>query len=525
MAKLEPRYGEIIPMSAQSSPALIHPVTTSLAEGLYVSGPIYSQLVRYDPLVHRGAEIIGDVAKSWEVSDDGLVYTFRLHENVRFTDGEDLDADDVAFTINHILEPGAARPVTGKLRPYVDRAEKIDKYTVAIHLKFPTSAFIKILAIDFMKIMPQHVIEAGVDLELFENMVGSGPFKGVSYTVGNNWEHEKNPDYFREGLPYFDGLHTFFIADEGTEIAAYRTERVLMNTDPLNNLDSEDGLRLEKDPDFSSKFDIWWMPPGVPVYLVMNTKAAPFDDERVRRAIILGFDRTLLTDGFGLGKFTVGMPMHPEYNQFALPREEVMQAPGWRQGPDGGNHPDDIAEAKRLLKEAGFDENNPLKAKFNVPTVIFLGDAGQVIQDQLKTDIGVELEFVVGEVSTIIVDMFTGNYQIGLLGEANIFFDPDDRFAFNYIEGRNLAQWDPPDRVMELYRQQQREPDFEKRKQLNWEMQRLVVDGAPGLLDYSYFTFGTIVSKRIKTAIGHYSQSTSIYQRIARHELEWLEPK
>ena len=203
MAKLEPRYGEIIPMSAQSSPALIHPVTTSLAEGLYVSGPIYSQLVRYDPLVHRGAEIIGDVAKSWEVSDDGLVYTFGLHENVRFTDGEDLDADDVAFTINHILEPGAARPVTGKLRPYVDRAEKIDKYTVAIHLKFPTSAFIKILAIDFMKIMPQHVIEAGVDLELFENMVGSGPFKGVSYTVGNNWEHEKNPDYFREGLPYF----------------------------------------------------------------------------------------------------------------------------------------------------------------------------------------------------------------------------------------------------------------------------------------------------------------------------------
>ena len=121
---IEPRYGEIIPMSAQQAPSIIHPVTMSLVEGLYVSGPIYSQLVRYDPLVHRGAVIIGDVAKSWEVSDDGLVYTFRLHENVRFTDGEELDADDVAFTINHILEPGEARPVTGKLRPYVDRAEK-----------------------------------------------------------------------------------------------------------------------------------------------------------------------------------------------------------------------------------------------------------------------------------------------------------------------------------------------------------------------------------------------------------------
>jgi peptide/nickel transport system substrate-binding protein len=480
-------------------------------------------LVRYDPLVHRGAEIIGDVAKSWEASDDGLVYTFRLHENVRFTDGEDLDADDVAFTINHILEPGAARPVTGKLRPYVDRAEKIDKYTVAIHLKFPTSAFIKILAIDFMKIMPQHVIEAGVDLELFENMVGSGPFKGVSYTVGNNWEHEKNPDYFREGLPYFDGLHTFFIADEGTEIAAYRTERVLMNTDPLNNLDSEDGLRLEKDPDFSSKFDIWWMPPGVPVYLVMNTKAAPFDDERVRRALILGYDRQVITDGFGLGTWTVGMPMQPETNPFALPREEVMQAPGWRQ-LDGKKHPDDIAEAKRLLKEAGYDENNPLKAKFSVAQILFFADAALVMQDQLKRDLGIELEFVAGDIPSIIGAMYAGDFHAGVLGEANILFDPDDRFGNNYVEGRNLSGWNDP-RVDELFKQQQRETDFEKRKELNYEMQRLVIHGAPGFIDYSFIGFPTIVTKRLRTPIGHYSQSISIYQRAADHENEWLEPK
>ena len=159
------------------------------------------------------------------------------------------------------------------------------------------------------------------------------------------------------------------------------------------------------------------------------------------------------------------------------------------------------------------------------PTVIFLGDAGQVIQDQLKTDIGVELEFVVGEVSTIIVDMFTGNYQIGLLGEANIFFDPDDRFAFNYIEGRNLAQWEAPERVLELYKQQQVEPDFEKRKQLNYEMQRLVIGGAPGLIDFSFIGYPTVVTKRLKTAIGHYSQSISIYQRIANHAHEWLEPE
>ena len=327
-------------------------------------------MVKWDPLVHQGAEVIGDLAKSWELSDDDLAYTFRIHENVRWTDGEDLDADDVVFSLNTMIDPDEVRPVTGKLKQYIDRVEKIDKYTVKVHLKFPTTAFIKFLAVDFMKVVPQHIVEAGVDLEIFENIVGSGPFKGVKYVVGQSHEHERNPDYFKEGLPYFDGLQTFIIGDPGTEIAAFRTERVLMNTHIVHNMGVEDAQRLQADEDFMSKFDIWWSPPGTPMYFVMNAKAPPFDDERVRRAVILAFDRQAITDGFGLGTWTVGMPMQPETNPFALPREEVMQAPGWRQ-LDGKKHPDDIAEAKRLLKAAGYDENNPLKAKFSVAQILF----------------------------------------------------------------------------------------------------------------------------------------------------------
>ena len=485
---------------------------------------MYNQLVQYDPLVHQEQVIVGDLAKTWNVSDDGLAYTFRLHENVKWSDGEDLDADDVVFSINSILDPNQPRPVSGKLRAYVDRVEKIDKYTARIHLKFPSLAFIKFLAVDFMKVLPQHVVEAGVDLEIFENIVGSGPFLGVSYVVGNSHEHERNPNYFIPELPYLDGFKSFIITDIGTEIAAYKTERVLMSTSAINHQTPEDLDRIEADENFMSKFDVYNLKGASPHYIVMNTKKPPFDDERVRKAILLTVDRSALTDGFGLGRFTVGMPMYPERNPFALPREEVMQAPGWRQ-LDGKKHPDDIAEAQRLMKEAGFGPDNPLKVDFHVLAIQNFPDVGQVVQEQLRDALGMELDFFAADVPTIIGEMFGGSYKIGIFGEANIMSDPDDRFGFNYIEGRNLAQWDPPDRVMELYRQQQREPDFEKRKQLNWEMQRLVVDGAPGLLDYSYFTFGTIVSKRIKTAIGHYSQSTSIYQRIARHELEWLEPK
>ena len=523
VAKLEPKYGGIVPMSSLGPPAGIYPPSAAIVEGLHLAGPIYNQLVKWDPLVHQGAEVIGDLAKSWELSDDGLAYTFRIHENVRWTDGEDLDADDVVFSLNTMIDPDEVRPVTGKLKQYIDRVEKIDKYTVKVHLKFPTTAFIKFLAVDFMKVVPQHIVEAGVDLEIFENIVGSGPFKGVKYVVGQSHEHERNPDYFKEGLPYFDGLQTFIIGDPGTEIAAFRTERVLMNTHIVHNMGVEDAQRLQADEDFMSKFDIWWSPPGTPMYFVMNAKAPPFDDERVRRALILGYDRQVITDGFGLGTWTVGMPMQPETNPFALPREEVMQAPGWRQ-LDGKKHPDDIAEAKRLLKEAGYDENNPLKAKFSVAQILFFADAALVMQDQLRRDLGIELEFVAGDIPSIIGAMYAGDFHAGVLGEANILFDPDDRFGNNYVEGRNLSGWNDP-RVDELFKQQQRETDFEKRKELNYEMQRLVIHGAPGFIDYSFIGFPTIVTKRLRTPIGHYSQSISIYQRAADHENEWLEPE
>ena len=527
MAKLEPKYGGIVPMSTLGPPAGIYPPSSQILESVGMYGPMYNQVVQFDPLVHHGAEIIGDLAKSWELSDDSLAYTFHLHENVKWWDGEDLDADDVVFSINTMIDPEQPRPVSGKIRSYVDRVEKIDKYTVRVHLKFPTPVFIKFLGVSFMKVVPKHVVEAGVDLEIFENIVGSGPFKGVDHTIGTSYEHERNPDYFIPELPYFDGLKTFIIRDKGTELAAYKTERVLMATGLSNHQDVEDLLRLEADEGFMSKFDIWWVPPNVPMYLVMNTKIPPFDDPNVRRAVILAFDRQALAEGFGLGKFTVGMPMWPEGNPFALPREEVMQAPGWRQ-LDGEKHPDDIAEAQRLMKEAGFGLDNPVKVPFHVLNIRAFPDEAQIIQEQLKDALGMELDFFVADGPTIIGEMFGGSFKIGLFGEANIIGDPDDRFQGNYIMGeqpiRNLAGWSDP-KVEELFKQQQRETDFEKRKQLNYEMQRLVINGAPAIIDYSFVTFGMMVSKRIKTAIGHYSQSTSVYARVARHEKEWLEPE
>src|SRR5262249_16237504 len=124
--------------------------------------PIYNQLVEFNPL--KPSEIIGDLAKSWDVSSDGMTYTFKLHDNVTWWDGKPLTAEDVVFSLNRMVEEGKPRPRVGLLRPSLKVAEVVDPYTVRVQLKLPSSSFLQFLAVDYMKIVPKHVVGAGVDI-------------------------------------------------------------------------------------------------------------------------------------------------------------------------------------------------------------------------------------------------------------------------------------------------------------------------------------------------------------------------
>ena len=155
--------------------------------------PLYNQVVEFNP--HNPSEIIGDLATRWEVTEDGLTYTFYLHDHVKWWDGKDLTAEDVVFSLKRMIEPGKPRPRVGLLRP--TSRPLIDRLTVKVTLNFPAPAF-PLLAVDFMKIVPKHVVEAGVDINVWENIVGSGPFKIKSARRGDSVHHEKNP-YFKKG--------------------------------------------------------------------------------------------------------------------------------------------------------------------------------------------------------------------------------------------------------------------------------------------------------------------------------------
>ena len=513
-----PQRGGIVPMLNGANVRTWDP-HEGINSDIWGSNFSYNQMLEFDPM--GAGEIVGDLAESWSLADDQLSYTLVLRKGVKWTDGKDVTIDDVVFSLNRMMEEGT-RPSTGKLKTYLERVEKIDENSVKLHMKFPSLAFLRLFATDFQKILPQHHLETGVKLNIFGNSVGSGPFMDVKHSPNVLHEIERNPDYFKAPRPYFDGIKRFLINDKGTEIAAFQTERVLMHQLPFSAISLEEVAKLESDPEFSSRFGVFHSSGAGGDHLMVNSKKAPYTDPRVRRAIHLALYRQPLVEGFGLGQYTIGKPMSPN-NPLGLSDEEVLTFPGYRE-LDGKKHPDDIAEAQRLMAEAGFPGGKGFKAEMVMPTVENYADAGQVIAEQLRNTLGLDITVRALDIPAYIAINTGPDFEMALSGASPSVFDPDFRFQDMYTDtGRNWSHGFNPE-VVELFNKQTRETDPVKRKEIAQEMERKVLLGSPYLMEVYWKTKFAIVSNRIKTEIGDYVKHFNARTGL-KHEHEWLAPE
>jgi len=214
----QPKAGGVMPMAAFADPDIWDPHKGGGQAGIQASSQLYNQLVGWDPA--NPGKIIGDLAESWAISDDGSSYTFKLHPNAKWSDGRPVTAEDVTFSLARIADVGSPR--ASMWRTYIESWEALNPLTVRIKLKSPSAAFLPFLAVDFVKILPKHVVAAGVDVSKPENIVGSGPFKFVDWKKGDSYEVTRNSMYFKTGRPYLDGIRHYVIRDKGTLIAAYK---------------------------------------------------------------------------------------------------------------------------------------------------------------------------------------------------------------------------------------------------------------------------------------------------------------
>ena len=438
---------------------------------LLPSGPRFNQLLAYDPT--NPSQLVGDLAERWEVSDDGLLLTFHLAE-ANWQDGEPVTADDVVFSLDRMAQEGVTRGRVTAIRDFYEwgTARAVDDRTVEMPLSFPSSTALGWLGVDYYKIYARHVVENTTQDDLnccFENNVGSGPWMFKEWKKGDSWEMERFDGYFKNPIPFYDGFKVFVIEDASRRLASMTTGQVdawlVMGGTTLKDM-----LQVQKETD--GRMRAAWSGPGTVRAFYFHWDKPPLDDVRVRKAMYLAMDRQEITEIATDGEGFVGSFFPPGY---AETQEELLQLPGFRL-QDGEKHPDDLAEARRLMTEAGFPDGFKINA--NVDQAKNSRTEAELLAAQFKEKLNIEIELQVHDRATFYAKLRDGSHNISVIGAALFFLDPQAVLVqfFGQDTLRNPHNWEHPE-ISELMALETRELDQEKRRGYYQSMNEILHQG------------------------------------------------
>ena len=342
-APAAPQQGGVLTYASTTGINNMHPFKQRGAGERRTGGPVYDLLLSYKFEAGSNYEVNYEVvpwlAERWE-QPDPTTYLLHLRKGVKWHDGEPFTAGDVVFSYQFIRDPANTFPLAS-LFAIAQSIEKVDDYTVRIVTKGATPFLLQRLADLNMFIVPKHVVERGDDLN--KVAIGTGPFKLKSLDPASKNEYTRNPDYWRAGKPYLDGLVVHWKLDEASRLAAVIARELDIWTAP-------DKKQAENVAQTTRDVVVTPVTPGQGEAVLMRLDRPPFNDIRVRRAVHLALDRDGLVKTAANGEGTINPPGVPGHKQgFAIAPEELMKLPGYRQPKD-----QDLAEAKRLLAEAGY---------------------------------------------------------------------------------------------------------------------------------------------------------------------------
>ena len=519
-------YRGDFPLVATSNPGFwdVH-YGGSMNTVLIPSGPRFNQILEYNPI--NPNEIIGDLAVNWESYEDGgeFGYIFNLHPDATFSDGKPVTAADVAFSIDRItlgqVEEGVLRARTGFLNNFVvhGSAEAIDEKTVKIPLRFPAAGFLPNLASDYMKVYPKHVAEnlsqeqantgltqeeavAAINAGQPAALIGSGPWMLRDWEKDVGYSYDRNPNYFKEGRPFFDGLQIFLIRDTARRLAALQAGQVFGTYQPVTGSNRpEDMARLEEDTDGRVRAVILEAS-GVEAYFLNHDKP-PFDDARVRRAMYLGIDRYNAVEKAILG---FGQP-----GTFFAPG--VVEDLGVLQTSNAAFAEDRsaaIAEAQGLLTEAGYPDGFDIT--LNVVNSNPSLATAETISPQLRADLNINITIEPTDLATMYVGMRDGVANMSGVGTGIILRDPGDIINQFYLQDvlRNPHNWQS-DRVDELINLQNRSVDPTERQGHLDELAGILHQGESHWLPILWYSSGGAFDCRIRNY--HYPPTVQLIKK------------
>jgi peptide/nickel transport system substrate-binding protein len=427
----------------------------------------------YDTLVWQdlSGEFVPGLAKSWEISDDGLTYTFHLRDDVVFHDGTPFDAQAVKFNLDRIANPATKSQKAILMLGSYESTEIVDDYTVEVHFKEPYAPFLDSASQVYLGMASPTAIEKwGADYQLHQ--VGTGPFIMKEYIPKDHLTLVRNPDYNwassifnHQGPAYLEEIEFRFFVEPATRVLALEEGEA----DVMGEIPPHDAERLAEDPVFTL------LPvaiPGQSLQFFLNTEKAPTDDLKVRQAINYAADKEAIVKAI----FKEYSPVaYGPLNVFTIGYDKSVV----------GMYEYDPAKAETLLGEAGWVDSDgdgirekdgqPLKLEAYLMSWGYVPEVAQLLQAQLKA-VGIEMESQVVAYPAALEAAREGKHHLIPFNLSSS--DPDILRTFfhssNADSGFNWSKVRDP-KLDELLENGARTLDLDRRRELYAEAQQLIM--------------------------------------------------
>ena len=448
---------------------------------------VFNNLVIFDQHVKQNSldTVKPELATSWAWSEDGKHLTFALRKGVTWHDGKPFTAADVKCTWELLAGTAKENLKLNFRKGWYSNVENVtvgNDSEATFNLKRPQPGLLALLASGFTPVYPCHVSPR----EMRGNPVGTGPFKFAEYKANQSIKVVRNPNYWKPGLPYLDGVEFTIIPNRSTAILAFVAGKFDM-TFPY-----EITVPLVKDVKAqmpSAVCDI--SPMNVAANVLMNP-VPPFDDLDVRRAVAMTLDRKGFIDILTEGQGDVGAAMQPlPEGQWGLPAEMLRSLPGY--DPDVAKSRE---TARTVMLAHGYGPDKRLKLKLSTRNLPTYRDTSVILISQLK-EIFIDAELDLVETALWVPKLVKREYQIALSQVGNGVDDPDQNYPENYACGaRTYMDYCNKD-IDALIMKQSMEGDQAKRKMIAWEIDRRLTNDAVRPMIY-YLRGGTCWRPEVK---------------------------
>lgn len=470
MRELPPKYGGTLIIGILTDVTHLNPAISTSYFIDSVSGQIYNSLMEYD---YRTLEPVPELAKSWDISDDGLTYTFHLEEDVFWHDGEPFTSADVKFTFEEITIPYHPR---GNRTFGGIEFETPDEHTFVMKLKQPYAPLINFFTLWYVGIMPKHIYE-GTDIlnnpHNWEDPIGTGPFLLEEWVKGSHIKLVRNPNYWRKGKPYLDEVIFQIVPDTSQRLLAFENHEldyvpIMLPLIDIERLNATEGINIVFNGAFGSMHTIQ-----------NNLQNEYLSNIKVRKAIAYAINKDQMNELVidGLFKTATG----------------PLPSSSWAYNPNVEKYEQDVDLANSLLDEAGYPRGSD-GTRFSLRMIV--GTTGrdkglpemEIMRSQLA-EVGIDLQLeVYDEATTTQIVYMEQDFDMYLI--AGLSTAPDPNMISGYLHSSrilldnpipglyNVMGYDNP-RVDELFDTGLTETDVEKRKVIYGELQEIIVDELP----------------------------------------------